>query len=158
MAAADLAGVHALSMAVHPDFPERACVLAEKFGLFPRGCFVLADGSRIAGYCFSHPWRRGTIPALDAMLGALPDRPTTYFVHDLTIGAGLRGTGAGRAAVPLIAAAAERAGLSHLSLVAVNNRGPFWQAAGFVRTADAAMQQAAIAKYGPGAVAMERAL
>ena len=48
--------------------------------------------------------------------------------------------------------------LGHLSLVAVNRRGPFWQAAGFVPTADQALQAAARAKYGDGAVHMERAL
>jgi hypothetical protein len=156
MTAGDLGGVHALSLAVHPDHPERAAVLAEKFALHPRGCFVLAHDGRIAGYCFSHPWRRGDIPALDALLARLPADPTTYFVHDLTVGEAVRGSGAGRAAVPLIFDAAQAAGLSHLSLVAVNRRGPFWQAAGFRRTADAAMQQAATAKYGPGAMAMER--
>jgi hypothetical protein len=158
MAAADLGSVHALSMAVHPDHPERAAVLAEKLARFPRGCFVLTDGQGIAGYCFSHPWRRGEIPALDTMLGGLPAPPTTYFVHDLTIGERLRGSGAGRAAVPLIVATAQATALTHLSLVAVNNRGPFWQAAGFARSADEAMQRAATAKYGAGAMAMERLL
>src|SRR5690348_15255890 len=38
MSADDLSAVHALSMRVHPNHPERAEVLAEKFRLFPRGC------------------------------------------------------------------------------------------------------------------------
>jgi GNAT superfamily N-acetyltransferase len=158
MAAGDLDGVHALSLAVHPDYPERAAVLAEKLALHPGGCFVLAQGGRIAGYCFSHPWRRGDIPPLDTLLGRLPADPTTHFVHDLTLDEALRGTGAGRAAVALILAAARAAGLSHLSLVAVNGRGPFWQAAGFLPAAGGAVQQAAAAKYGAGAMAMERVL
>ncbi len=49
-------------------------------------------------------------------------------------------------------------GLPHLSLVAVNRRGQFWQAAGFTRTADETLQEAARAKYGAGAVHMERNL
>src|SRR4051812_5907909 len=99
MSADDLAAVHALSMRVHPNYPERAEVLAEKFKLFPAGCFVLEANDSIAGYCFSHPWGKGTVPALDSPLGALPVTPTTYYVHDLTLGEALRGQGQGRAIV-----------------------------------------------------------
>jgi ribosomal protein S18 acetylase RimI-like enzyme len=158
MLAYDLAAAHGLSMRVHPSHPERAEVLAEKFRLHPSGCFVLEGGGAITGYCFSHPWTRGAIPALDGLLGALPANPTTYYVHDLTLDEAVRGQGQGRAVVPLLFKAAQSLGLSHLSLVAVNRRGPFWQAAGFSRTPDEALQAAAQAKYGAGAVHMERGL
>jgi GNAT superfamily N-acetyltransferase len=158
MSAGDLAAVHALSMHVHPHFPERVEVLAEKFRLFPSGCFVLETNGGIAGYCFSHPWSRGTVPALDSPLGALPVTPTTYYVHDLTLDEVLRGQGQGRAIVPLLFEAAQSLGLSHLSLVAVNRRGPFWQAAGFIRTADKELQAMARAKYDSDAMHMERVL
>lgn len=156
MTAADLPGVHGLSMRVHPDHPERAEVLAEKLALFLAGCFALAGRAGIAGYCFSHPWTKGEVPALDTLIGALPQRPTAYFIHDLTIDGSLRGTGHGRAVVLLLFAAAQATGLAHLTLVAVNDRWPFWEAAGFVRVADAAMQDMVRGKYGPGAVLMER--
>jgi ribosomal protein S18 acetylase RimI-like enzyme len=158
MSQGDLPAVHDLSMRVHPGHPERAEVLAEKFRLYPFGCFVLEAGDVIAGYCFSHPWTGGAVPALDGFLGALPAGPTTYYVHDLTLDQTTRGQGQGRAVVPLLFQAARSLGLSHLSLVAVNRRGPFWQAAGFSRTADAALQAAAQAKYGAGAVHMEKTL
>ena len=145
-------------MHVHPDHPERAEVLAEKFRLYPSGCFVLEAGGGIAGYCFSHPWTRGAIPALDGLLGVLPAGPTTYYVHDLTLDETMRGQGQGRVVVPLLFEASRSLGLSHLSLVAVNRRGPFWQAAGFSPTADVALQAAARTKYGAGAVHMERHL
>src|SRR6201990_3109882 len=93
MSGADLAAVHDLSMRVHPNHPERAEVLAEKFRLFPSGCFVLETNGGVAGYCFSHPWIRGAVPALDGLLGALPVMPTTYYVHDLTLDEVLRGQG-----------------------------------------------------------------
>ena len=158
MTDADLSPVHDLSLRVHPNFPERGEVLAEKFRLFPAGCFVLETNGSIAGYCFSHPWIKGAVPALDALLGALPTNPTSYYVHDLTLDAALRGRGQGRAGMPLLLKAAQSLGLSHLSLVAVNDRGPFWQAAGFSPTADGALQAAARAKYDAGAVHMERGL
>src|SRR5258707_646663 len=113
MAHGDLPAVHDLSMHVHPDHPERAEVLAEKYRLYPSGCFVLQAGSIIAGYCFSHPWTRGTVPALDGLLGALPASPTTYYVHDLTLDETLRGQGQGRAVVPLLFEVARSLGLSH---------------------------------------------
>jgi hypothetical protein len=156
MTAADLPAVHALSMRVHPDYPERAEVLAEKQALFPSGCFVLAGADGIAGYCFTHPWIKGAVPALDTLIGGLPQQPATYFVHDLTIDASLRGSGLGRAVVPLLFEAARAAALTHLTLVAVNDRWPFWQAAGFVRVADPARQEAVRGKYGPHVVLMER--
>jgi GNAT superfamily N-acetyltransferase len=156
MTRADLPAVHALSMRVHPDYPERAEVLAEKLALFPSGCFALARADGIAGYCFTHPWTRGAVPALDTLIGALPERPDTYFIHDLTIDASLRGSGLGRAVVPLLFNAARTAAMSRLTLVAVNDRWPFWQAAGFVRVTDPAMQEMVRGKYGPHAVLMER--
>jgi GNAT superfamily N-acetyltransferase len=156
MSSGDLPAVHGLSMRVHPEHPERAEVLAEKFRLYPPGCFVLEMGGGIVGYCFSHPWTRRAIPALDGLLRMLPASPTTYYVHDLTLDEALRGKGQGRAVVPLLFEAARSLGLAHLSLVAVNRRGPFWQAAGFLRIADEALQATARAKYGAGAVHMER--
>ena len=98
------------------------------------------------------------VPALDSLLGALPVTPTTYYVHDLTLDEALRGQGQGRAIVPLLFKAAQSSGLAHLSLVAVNHRGPFWQAAGFTRTADESIQAMARAKYDSDAVHMERTL
>ena len=98
------------------------------------------------------------MPALDSLLGSMPVTPTTYYVHDLTLDASLRGQGQGRAIVPLLFEAAQSLGLSHLSLVAVNRRGPFWQAAGFSCSADEALQAAARAKYDSDAVHMERQL
>jgi GNAT superfamily N-acetyltransferase len=158
MAASDLNAVHRISMDVHPAHPERAEVLAEKFRLYPAGCFVLERRDGVVGYCFSHPWTDGQPPPLDTLMGALPAHVSTYFVHDLTVDESVRGTGMGRALVPNLFAAARAAGVDRLVLVAVNNRGPFWQAAGFLVTPDEAMQQAARAKYGAGAVHMSMRL
>ena len=86
---------------------------------------------------------------------ALPPSLCAYFVHDLTVDESVRGTGMGRALVPALFETAQAAGFDRLVLVAVNNRGPFWQAAGFSVTPDEALQQAARAKYGAGAVHMQ---
>ncbi len=159
MKAADLAAVAALSTRVHPNYPERPEVLAEKFQLFPQGCFVLAAGVAIAGYCFSHPWTKGAPPpALDGFLGQMPRDADSYFIHDLTLDAAMRGRSLAAILVPALMQAARNAKLRHMTLVAVNGSSPFWARMGFARTGDEAMQAAARAKYDAGAVHMERDL
>ena len=86
----DIPAAHALSRAVHADYPEREAVLAEKQRLFPAGCFVLDAGRDIAGYAFSHPWIDGAAPSLDTLLGTLPAAPSAYFIHDVTLIADMR--------------------------------------------------------------------
>jgi GNAT superfamily N-acetyltransferase len=157
MTAADLRGVHDLSVRIHPDFPERPDVLAEKFRLFPRGCFVL-DGAHlpIGGYCFSHPWNAGPPPALDTMLLALPQNPTAYFIHDMTVDAALRRMNLASALVPRLVEIARNIPVGRMMLVAVSGSEPFWTRMGFRRTANETLQDAAWSKYGTGAVQMER--
>lgn len=159
MAAADLPGAYALSVRVHADFPERPEVLGEKFRLFPRGCFVLEDAdSGICGYCFSHPWDAGPPPALDTLFGTLPNAPTAYFIHDLTVEAFLRGKKLASMIVPQLVEVARGVPVARMALVAVSGSEPFWIRMGFRRTADATLQNAARSKYGAGAVHMERQL
>ena len=152
----DLAAVAALSARVHPNYPERPEVLAEKFALFPRGCFTLAAGDTIAGYCFSHPWRKGAPPSLDRLLGELPRDADSYFIHDLTLDASMRRKNLAASLVADLVREAENAKLSHMSLVAVNNSSPFWSRFGFRPTPDATIQEAAREKYDGGAVHMQR--
>jgi GNAT superfamily N-acetyltransferase len=156
MTESDLQAVHTLSVRVHPRYPERAEVLAEKLRLFPDGCFVLARRSSadVFGYCFSHPWGAEAPPALDTPLRALPPQPMIYFIHDLTLDESMRGLGLGRALVPALLTIGRSLGLSSALLVAVEGRAPFWAAAGFAPVADPEVQAAARAKYGAGALAM----
>ncbi len=163
MSAADLNPVHGLSARVHPDFPERPEVLAEKFRLFPRGCFVLGNpgrdgGSGVLGYCFSHPWRSGPPPALDTMLQTLPGDPDVYFLHDLALDASTRGRNFGTRLLPSLIEAARSVPVQRMILVAVSGSAPFWTRMGFRPTTDAQLQTAAREKYGAGAMQMERDL
>jgi GNAT superfamily N-acetyltransferase len=159
MIAADLPVVDDLSARIHPDFPERPEVLAEKFRLFPRGCFVLDQaGARICGYCFSHPWLNGPPPALDTLFGALPDAPTGYFIHDMTVEAFLRRRNFASVLVPQLVDIARGLPVDRMMLVAVSGSEPFWTRMGFRRIADPTLQAATRDKYGAGAVQMEREL
>jgi GNAT superfamily N-acetyltransferase len=158
MTAADLVAVAALSTRIHPNYPERPEVLAEKFRLFPRGCFTLVDGGDIRGYCFSHPWKAGTPPSLDTLLGAMPGDADSYFIHDLTLDASMRKRNLAARLVPALVQAARDTKLMHMALVAVSGSSPFWSRMGFRRTEDEAVQAAARAKYDAGAIHMERIL
>jgi GNAT superfamily N-acetyltransferase len=158
MVAADLPAVDRLSARIHPDYPERPEVLAEKFRLFPRGCFVLDRGPEIHGYCFSHPWTAGPPPALDTAIGALPDTPDAYFIHDIALDQPARGMALASLLVPMLTDTARGVGIGRMMLVAVGGSEPFWTRMEFCRTADVNLQAAARALYGEGAVQMERAI
>lgn len=155
---ADLARIDAIAGLVHLTYPERPEVFAERLALFPEGCHVLAaeDGALI-GYVVSHPWRDGAPPALDTLLGALPEEPSTYYLHDLALLPQARGSGAGRRMVETLAALAEGLGLPSVTLIAVNASVPFWQKQGFALVDEPGLAQK-LASYDADARFMRRAL
>jgi len=159
MTAEDMPGISALSNRVHINYTERLQVLQEKFTLFPAGCFTLMDaGAVIRGYCFSHPWHDGAPPSLDTFLGSLPERPSRYFIHDLTLDPSVQGRRLAATLLPRLIAVAERVATPRMALVAVNGSEPFWTRMGFTKTDDPALQASAQSKYDAGAVHMQRAL
>lgn len=127
----DLPVVEAIAAVVHPAFPEDITVFAERQRLYPDGMRLLELGGVPSGYLLSHPWRLGTLPALNAPLGALPADPDTFYLHDLALLNQARGTGAAAMIVGEIITHARNQGLASLSLVAVNNSQPFWHKHGF---------------------------
>lgn len=128
---ADLAAVVAIADVVHVAYPEDAQTIAERLSLYPAGCALFERDGRPMAYTLTHPWRYAAPPALNARLGALPDRPTTYYIHDVALLPAARGAGAAAAIVTAIVAEAERIAAPNLSLVAVNNSVPFWRRFGF---------------------------
>ncbi len=81
----DIASVTAVANVVHLDFFEDEAVFRDRFKLYPAGCFVLARDTEILGYGISHPWKLDTVPALNAVLGELPDDTNTYYIHDIAL-------------------------------------------------------------------------
>lgn len=128
----DLDAVQAIADIVHPDFFETAEVFAERFRLYRNGCYLLELGDKPAGYVVSHPWRYGSLPALNALLGALPEGADTYYVHDLALLPVARRVGAASRIVSALIKHAEAERYQTMTLVAVNNSIPFWQRHGFV--------------------------
>jgi ribosomal protein S18 acetylase RimI-like enzyme len=127
----DLAAVEAIAARVHEAYPEDPSVFAERLRLWPEGCLIYErDGVPIA-YVLSHPGRALAPPPLNALLGALPEPPTTYYIHDLALLPETRGQGAGSAVVEILMEGARRAGCPEISLVAVNGSTGFWTRHGF---------------------------
>lgn len=153
MLAADIAHAHALSEVIHPGYPEERAVFAERQRLYPAGCFVLAAADGLQGYALSHPHAKDRVPALNSLLGALPARCDTYYLHDIALLPTARGGGAGEAIVSILKDHARTAGFDTLSLVAVNDSRPFWERHGFAPREVGALADK-LASYGRGTVYM----
>ena len=151
MAPADLPAVLRIAAEVHPGYPERDEVFAERLALHPDGCLVLDGGDGPLGYCISHPWR-GEPPALDTLLGALPPQPLSWYLHDVALLPAARGLGAPAALLACLRERAAAASLRALSLTAVNGSAPYWRRQGFEAVpATGPKQLEKLLGYGPDA-------
>ena len=157
LAQADLGDVGRIAAAAHAGLDERPDVFAEKLRLYPRGCLALDLDGEVLGYAFSHPWRLGDAPALDAFLGALPASPDCLYLHDIAMLTDARGQGAAAAAIGRLTALAGAEGLDAMALVAVRGTDAFWARAGFVDATGPGLF-AKLAVYGEGARYMTRRL
>jgi ribosomal protein S18 acetylase RimI-like enzyme len=155
MTAADLDTVVAIAATVHPSFPERREVFAERLALAPEGALILEARGTPAGYAITHPARRFEPPALDTMLGTLTEHPDVWYIHDVALLPSARGQGGASRIAAIVAGEARRAGLERLALIAVNGSAPFWARQGFGRIEHPALA-GKLASYGDDAVYMER--
>jgi len=153
----DIDSVSRLAADIHPDFPESDDVLREKLSLFPRGCSMLMSGNEPAGYILSHPWTRGCPAPLDNLLGALPDEPDAFYIHDLALSPSARGLGMADEIVARTMALAHFLNFRIVALVSVGNAASFWQRHGFSATRPSGAKDV-LTKYGPDASYMERHL
>lgn len=154
MRAGDLPGVERISATVHPNYPEREEVPAERLRLFPAGCLIATLGDVIAGYAVAHPGLIGAPPPLDILLGALPTHPDCLYVHDVALLPDARGLRLGEAATAVLVDVARRHNLTRLALTAVNNSTEFWARQGFT----VAPTVKSLGSYGDDAAYMVRYL
>jgi N-acetylglutamate synthase-like GNAT family acetyltransferase len=75
------------------------------------------------------------------LLGALPPKPWSFYIHDLALAPDVRGTGAGADLVASLATCARAAGLPTMSLIAVNGSIGFWQRQGFSPIAEPSLTE-----------------
>jgi hypothetical protein len=128
---ADLDAINDIGDEIHLTLPERAEVFAEKFYLFPQGCFIFTQSGRVLGYGLSHPWILYEIPKLDTLLGRLPPRPDCLFIHDVAIRSEGRGYGGAGDYVQLAVSIARLRKLPSLALVSVYDTNSLWSRFGF---------------------------
>lgn len=153
MVAGDLSDVVRIAAAVHPPtLAEAPAVFAERRALYPAGASMLELDGRPTGYVLAHPWRAGTIPPLDTLLGTLPSGADCLYLHDIALLPAARGLGAAGAIVAGLAAETTH---PRLALVAVGGSAPFWHRQGF-RPVEIPILRAKLEGYGPNACYMER--
>jgi GNAT superfamily N-acetyltransferase len=132
MTPGDLAAVARIAERVHPNYPERPEVFAERLALFPAGCLLLVNArGEPCGYAITHPGTLGAPPALDSLLGALPPAADCLYLHDIALLPAARGARAPAAALEMLRALARSLGLERLALVAVNGSAEYWRGHGF---------------------------
>ena len=153
----DTTAVEQIAAIVHPSFYESPEVLAERQRLYRNGAYLLEIGERPAGYVLSHPWRSGTLPGLNELLGELPANPDTYYIHDLALLPVARRIGAASFIVEALSKHAAAHGLPTMTLVAVNASQSFWQRHGFA-VADPGDLDEKLQSYEPDARLMIRQL
>lgn len=147
---ADAPRIAALARAELGDYGEAADLYAERIGLSPEGCWVLADGDAVIGHCISHPWHRLAPPAMHALLGDLPPSADCWYLHDVVVAPAARGTKAVERLLPILGDIAARRNIPVLALIAVGGADAYWARQGFIAAPGGA------AGFGKDAVYMER--
>jgi GNAT superfamily N-acetyltransferase len=148
----DLPAVLRIAETLHPNYPERIEIFADKLAFFPTGCQVVEDaGGKMLGYAFAHVWSQGLPPLLDQPLGALPGPADCLHLHDIALMPQIRGQGAPALYLNHLETLARTQGLSALTLIAIKGQDGFWRGKGFREfTPPTAELTARLGSYGSG--------
>ncbi len=127
----DLDQVMAIAALVHPGYPEDRAVFADRLALFPAGC-LMAQGDTPMGYGVAHPGLLGQPPALNTLLGRLPQGADCLYLHDVALLPMARGQGLAGRIVGHLDHLARDLGLGCLALTSVSGSFDLWRHLGFV--------------------------
>jgi hypothetical protein len=153
----DIDAITGLAEVIHPAFPERPQVFAEKLSLFPSGCHVLVRHEEVIGYGLTHPWILNCIPPLDSFLKGIPSDADCLYVHDVAVLPEVRGYRSAERYVDLMEECACKIGVDFLVLVSVYNTQRLWAQYGF-EVASGSELDTKLQTYGPTAKYMIRNL
>ena len=153
----DIDAITGLAEIIHPAFPERPEVFAEKLSLFPSGCYVLVRHEEVMGYGLSHPWILNCIPPLDSFLKGIPSDADCLYVHDVAVLPEVRGHGSAERYVDLMEECTCKIGVDFLVLVSVYSTQRLWARYGF-EVANGSELDMKLRSYGPTAKYMIRNL
>lgn len=157
LTAADIPALLEVQSEAYPWHQEGEDMFLDRMRVYPSGCLALDGPDGMLGYILSHPWRADDPPPLDTRLGALPERPGTYYLHDLALLKAAHGKGHGARLVRHLAEHAGTCGFKTMSLIAVNRSAPFWERQRFA-VREVPGLAAKLKTYGPDAVFMMRRL
>lgn len=159
MSGADLPRVMAIADVLHPNYPERLEIFADKLAFDTDGCRIAQDAdSAVVGYAFSHSWRVGLPPMLDCELGPLPPDCDCQHLHDIALLPAARGLGGPRDFLRHMLELARRRGYKHLTLVAIKGQDLYWQGKGFVPFSSTPALQQRLDSYGQGVTYMTKTI
>lgn len=147
MAPGDLDYVLDLAGRLYPNHPESRSSFETKLRAAPDACFVAELDGRPVGYCVALRATCGRPPKLDEV-SYVAQAPLGLHLHDIALEPSVRGRGLVADALVRLA---RLAGVSTLSLVAVEGAQALWRRHGF---AEAAIDEAVRATYGQHAVYM----
>lgn len=156
MTEGDLDAVLDIAAIVHPSYPERREVFAERLALFPAGCLVAVADGDVIGYAVTHPAVTGMPPGLDTLLGALPEPADCLYLHDVALLPAMQGRRLGEAALETVRAVALESGLATLALIATPSARPYWERHGFTPVAHERELVEKLSTYGHGLTYMTR--
>ncbi|MGC9669671.1 GNAT family N-acetyltransferase [Planosporangium sp. 12N6] len=151
----DWAGIAELEAGAYArlGLSEGHAVLESRGRVSPATSFVLDAGEQVGGYLLALPYPRFRFPE--------PARPeetvfasSNLHLHDIVVGAGLRGRGWGKRLLRYLTDTARSLRFERISLVAVGGTAGFWSARGYHPHPEISLP----AGYGPGAVYMSRAI
>ena len=111
--------------------PENRETMASRIKLAPEGCFTAKQNGMLMGYILSHPFIAGEIPPLGKPLEQLPPNADSWYLHDLALECGLRGTGAAALLVNAVKYIAAKHGFQQIFLVSIQQSSGFWRKMGF---------------------------
>ena len=131
MTAADLDTVLRIAGRVHADYPESPAVFAERLSLYPAGCRVAEVEGAPVGYAVLHPGRLGAPPALDTLLGGLPEPADCLYIHDVALLPAARGHGLGEAVLEIARELSRVGGWGWLTLTSTPGALSYWERQGF---------------------------
>lgn len=158
MTAKDIAEVQRISDLIHPDYPERDDVVAEKLMLSPASHFIAEDGDGVVrGYAVAYPWIDHDMPQLDVFIRKLPDTATVLYIHDVALLPSARGGPLVPDLLKRLSKVARAQGLSGFTLSAMYGSETAWFRHGFWRVHAKGKLVDQLAPYGP-AVFMSRPL
>lgn len=147
----DLPAVLRLQTQAYQALVESEAVITSRLRHAPAHCWVAEAHGEAQAYLLAHPWSQATPPAWNTELRQLPAHAPRFYLHDLALGPGARGSGVARRLINSALQQARHQRFHEAMLVAVQDSVGFWQRLGFREQQPTGALAAKLASYGEDA-------